>query len=100
MLLLGRVVDGAEAVGWGLIDRSVGADELGDAVDELARRLASGATVALGLTKWLMASGAALPLDAHLRNEGFAMELSSRSADFREGMSAFREKRPAKFEGR
>jgi 2-(1,2-epoxy-1,2-dihydrophenyl)acetyl-CoA isomerase len=100
MLLFGRVVDGAEAAGWGLIDRCAAAEELGDAVDELAHQLATGATVALGLTKWLMASGAALPLDAHLRNEAFAMELSSRSADFREGMSAFREKRPANFEGR
>jgi 2-(1,2-epoxy-1,2-dihydrophenyl)acetyl-CoA isomerase len=63
-------------------------------------RLAQSATVALGLAKWLMAAGASATLEEALRNEGFAMELSSRSEDFREGMSAFREKRPARFEGR
>lgn len=100
MLLLGRVLDGTEAAACGMIDRSVAAEELESAADELARQLAGAATVALGLTKWLMATGTAAPLDAHLRNEGFALELSSRSTDFREGMSAFREKRPARFEGR
>jgi 2-(1,2-epoxy-1,2-dihydrophenyl)acetyl-CoA isomerase len=39
-------------------------------------------------------------LDAHLRNEAFAMELSSRSEDFREGFAAFREKRSPGFSGR
>jgi 2-(1,2-epoxy-1,2-dihydrophenyl)acetyl-CoA isomerase len=39
-------------------------------------------------------------LDAHLRDEAFAMELSSRSEDFREGMLALSEKRPARFAGR
>nr|MDT0665696.1 hypothetical protein [Micromonospora sp. DSM 115978] len=63
-------------------------------------RLAAGATVSLGLTKWLLHAGAHNSLTDHLRNEAFAMELSSRSEDFREGMAAFRDKRPARFEGR
>jgi 2-(1,2-epoxy-1,2-dihydrophenyl)acetyl-CoA isomerase len=41
-----------------------------------------------------------VPLDQHLPNEAFALELSSRTDDFREGMTAFRERRPPKFEGR
>jgi 2-(1,2-epoxy-1,2-dihydrophenyl)acetyl-CoA isomerase len=44
--------------------------------------------------------GATAPLDEHLRNEAFAMELSSRSDDFREGLKAFGEKRPPEFGGR
>jgi 2-(1,2-epoxy-1,2-dihydrophenyl)acetyl-CoA isomerase len=35
-----------------------------------------------------------------LRDEAFAMELSSRSEDFREGLRAFADKRDAKFTGR
>jgi 2-(1,2-epoxy-1,2-dihydrophenyl)acetyl-CoA isomerase len=62
--------------------------------------LAAGATVALGLTKWLLHAGRSATLDAHLRDEAFALELSSRSADFREGLAAFREKRPTVFTGR
>jgi 2-(1,2-epoxy-1,2-dihydrophenyl)acetyl-CoA isomerase len=39
-------------------------------------------------------------LHQQLANEGFAMELSSRADDFREGMTAFREKRDPRFTGR
>jgi 2-(1,2-epoxy-1,2-dihydrophenyl)acetyl-CoA isomerase len=39
-------------------------------------------------------------LEAHLRNEAFALELSSRSEDFREGLAAFRERREPRFTGR
>ena len=100
MLLLGRVLDGVEAADWQLIDRAVPSAELEGAVAGVVDRLAQSATVALGLTKWLMAAGRSAPQEEALRNEGFAMELSSRSDDFREGMAAFREKRPARFEGR
>ncbi|HEY5171906.1 MAG TPA: enoyl-CoA hydratase/isomerase family protein, partial [Acidimicrobiia bacterium] len=37
---------------------------------------------------------------AQLANEAFALEVSSRTDDFREGMTAFREKRAPRFEGR
>ena len=63
-------------------------------------RLASGPTVALGLTKWLLRSGQTTPLEAHLQDEALALELSSRSEDFREGLSAFKDKRDPHFRGR
>jgi 2-(1,2-epoxy-1,2-dihydrophenyl)acetyl-CoA isomerase len=66
----------------------------------LAIRLANGPTVALGLTKWLLHASASTSLEDHLPDEAFAMELSSRSEDFREGLKAFTEKRQPKFEGR
>jgi 2-(1,2-epoxy-1,2-dihydrophenyl)acetyl-CoA isomerase len=100
LLLLGRKLDGAEAVEWGIAHRAVAADALDPATDELTRQLASGPTVALGLTKWLLDAGASLPLDAQLANEAFALELSSRAEDFREGLRAFSERRPPNFEGR
>jgi 2-(1,2-epoxy-1,2-dihydrophenyl)acetyl-CoA isomerase len=100
LLLLGRALTGTEAAAWGAIHRAVPAKELDAAVDDLVARLATGPTVALGLTKWLLAEGAAVPLAQQLGNEAFALELSSRTDDFREGMTAFREKRKPHFEGR
>jgi 2-(1,2-epoxy-1,2-dihydrophenyl)acetyl-CoA isomerase len=100
MLLLGRVVSGAEAEDWGMVQRSVPAAELDGAVDEVLGTLASGPTVSLGLTKWLLHSSWSQPLEQHLRDEAFALELSSRSEDFKEGLAAFREKRDPGFTGR
>jgi 2-(1,2-epoxy-1,2-dihydrophenyl)acetyl-CoA isomerase len=100
MLLLGRALTGTEAVEWGLAYRAVPAAELPVAAEALLTELAAGPTVALGLTKWLLLAGAQSSLDQHLRDEAFALELSSRSRDFREGLSAFVERRPPRFEGR
>jgi 2-(1,2-epoxy-1,2-dihydrophenyl)acetyl-CoA isomerase len=100
MILLGRVVRGAEAVDWEMIHQAVPALEVDAVAGELATTLAGSATVALGLAKWLLHTGATTALDDHLRNEAFAMELSSRSEDFREGLAAFQEKRPPEYRGR
>ncbi len=99
LLLLGRELSGREAQQWGLVHRAVPEADLGAAVDELVNRMAAGPTVALGLTKWLLGSGAELGLDPQLRNEAFALELSSRTADFREGLQAFVERRSPEFGG-
>jgi 2-(1,2-epoxy-1,2-dihydrophenyl)acetyl-CoA isomerase len=100
MLLLGERVDGATAADWGMIDRCVPDGDLNQESERLAATLAGTATVAVGLTKWLLHAGRGAPLDAQLRNEAFAMELSSRSEDFREGIAAFTGKRPPSFTGR
>ena len=100
MLLLGREVTGAEAAEWGMVHRAVPAGGLDDAVEEVLGPLASGPTVALGLTKWLLHAGTSRSLAEHLADEAFGVELSSRSEDFREGMAAFSEKRDPEFGGR
>jgi 2-(1,2-epoxy-1,2-dihydrophenyl)acetyl-CoA isomerase len=100
LLLLGRALTGDEAAAWGAIHAAVAPAALDAATATLVARLASGPTVALGLTKWLLNEGANVSLGAQLRNEAFALELSSRTNDFREGLAAFREKRPPHFEGR
>jgi 2-(1,2-epoxy-1,2-dihydrophenyl)acetyl-CoA isomerase len=100
MLLLSERVDGATAADWGMVDRCVPDKDLEQESERVALTLAGTATVAVGLTKWLLHSGQEAPLDAQLRNEAFAMELSSRSEDFREGLAAFAAKRPPAFTGR
>lgn len=100
MLLLGRKVDGATAAAWGLIHDAVPESELDAAGDALVAQLATSATVALGLAKLLLHSSLSTDLHRHLADEGFAMELSSRSDDFKEGGRATRDKRPPDFQGR
>jgi len=100
LLLLGTELSGTDAAAWGLIHRSVDAADVTGEAERVTRGLAGGPTVALGLTKWLVHQGAGLDLERHLANEAFAMELSSRSSDFREGIAAMREKRTPGFEGR
>jgi 2-(1,2-epoxy-1,2-dihydrophenyl)acetyl-CoA isomerase len=75
-------------------------DEVDAVAMELVERLAAGPTVSLGLTKWSLLSGSSLPLEGHLRNEAFGLEISARSEDFREGLAALQERRKPEFRGR
>jgi 2-(1,2-epoxy-1,2-dihydrophenyl)acetyl-CoA isomerase len=100
LLLLGRQIDGREAADWGLVHRAVPAGRLDAEVAGIVERLASGPTVALGLTKWLLHASHDASLAGQLQNEALGLELSSRSEDFREGLAAFAEKRRPRFTGR
>lgn len=100
MLLLGESISGREAAETGLIHASSADDDLDADVAALVDRLAAGPTVALGLTKQLLLSATTASLTDQLQDEAFALELSSRSEDFREGLTAFRDKRDPDFKGR
>ena len=100
MLLLGRKVSGADAADWGMVHRCGPADRVEALADELTAELAGAATVAVGLAKLLVHRGLTSTIDQHLADEGFAMELSSRSADFAENSRARRDKRDPEFDGR
>jgi 2-(1,2-epoxy-1,2-dihydrophenyl)acetyl-CoA isomerase len=100
LLMLDRRLSGAEAVEWGIAHLATEPEKVASAAQELAGRLAAGPTVALGLTKALLGAAPGRDLHRHLADEAYAMELSSRSPDFREGMRAFAERRGPDFGGR
>ena len=100
MLMLGEEISGTEAADWGLIYRAVPDDRVDIEAADLVGRLASSASVAVGLTKALVQRGRERSLEAHMSEEAFAMELSSRSADFREWAESRRQGRPPDFTGR
>ncbi|MGZ8763641.1 MAG: enoyl-CoA hydratase/isomerase family protein [Acidimicrobiia bacterium] len=100
MLLLGREISGKQAAEWGLVHRAVESADLDAATAALVDELAAAATVAVGLTKVLVQRGLTTDLAHQLADEGLAMELSSRSDDFREYATSRRDKRPPDYQGR
>jgi 2-(1,2-epoxy-1,2-dihydrophenyl)acetyl-CoA isomerase len=100
MLMLGERVSGADAASWGLVHRAVPTNDLDAVSQELVDRLAAAPTVAVGLTKLLLQRALTSDLTSHLADEAWAMEVASRSEDFREYGQASKEKRAPRFTGR
>jgi 2-(1,2-epoxy-1,2-dihydrophenyl)acetyl-CoA isomerase len=100
MIMLGRKITGTQAAEWGLIHEAVPADSVDEVAEALVAELRSAATVAVGLAKLLVHRALSTDLHRHLADEALAIELSSRSDDFKEGARAAREKRPPGYEGR
>jgi 2-(1,2-epoxy-1,2-dihydrophenyl)acetyl-CoA isomerase len=100
LLMLGHPVTGSDAAAWGMIYRSVPDGDLEGTVEELVSELRTSATVALGLTKRCLQRGLDGDIGESMQNESMALELAARSADFREGLTAFNDRRDPRFEGR
>ena len=100
MIMLGHKIDGRTAAEWGLVYRAVPADQVDAESAALLDELAGAATVAVGLSKLLIHRAQSQEITQHLVDEGFSIELSSRSDDFKEASRAGREKRPPTFTGR
>jgi 2-(1,2-epoxy-1,2-dihydrophenyl)acetyl-CoA isomerase len=99
MALTAEPVDALTAERWGLVNRVVPADQLLDEATALARRLAAGAPLAMALTKRALQRGLVSTLEEALETEAELQSVAGRSADHREGVAAFVEKRPARFTG-
>jgi 2-(1,2-epoxy-1,2-dihydrophenyl)acetyl-CoA isomerase len=99
MALLGDPIPAKQALAWGLINRCVPADQVMPTAMELARRLANG-PASLGLTRRLILEGLDGDWETQLQAEAAAQGAAGRTEDFREGISAFLDKRAPVFRGR
>ena len=100
MMLLGEPLPAATAAEWGLIWKVVDDEKLMSEARVLATKLAQGPTIGLGLIKEALNRSLVSTLDAQLDAERDLQRIAATSADFREGVAAFLEKRPARFTGR
>ncbi|HET9159076.1 MAG TPA: enoyl-CoA hydratase-related protein, partial [Caulobacteraceae bacterium] len=100
MSLLNEVYDARTAHSLGLVTEVVADAELDDRAVQLASALAAKAPLAVRLTKMMMAKAMETSLEASLIDAQMAVMITNPSADVREGLAAFRERRAPQFQGR
>jgi 2-(1,2-epoxy-1,2-dihydrophenyl)acetyl-CoA isomerase len=100
LAMLAESVGAEQAEQWGMIWRAVDDASLTAEAAALARRLAAGPTRGYGLLKRAMAASSGNSLDAQLDLERDLQREAGLSEDYREGVSAFKEKREPRFSGK
>jgi len=96
----GRRLSAAEALDWGLVSEVVPDEKLAERGAERAAELAAMPTRGVGLTKRLFDHAENATLEEQLELEAQLQTAATQTADFREGVDAFLEKREPRFEGR
>jgi 2-(1,2-epoxy-1,2-dihydrophenyl)acetyl-CoA isomerase len=96
----GRRLSAAEALDWGLVSEVVADEKLAERAAERAAELAAMPTRGIGLTKRLFDHAENATLEEQLELEAQLQTTATKTADFREGVDAFLEKREPRFEGR
>lgn len=98
--LLGEKLPAEKALEWGLVNRVVDDAALAEETRKFAHDLANGPTVALSLIRRLYWESETNSFEDQLDREQHYQRVAGSSEDFKEGIGAFLQKRPAQFKGR
>jgi enoyl-CoA hydratase/carnithine racemase len=99
LMVTGRAISPGEAHNLGVLNRLFAPSETADKTRESAEALAAGATAAIGEIKLTTYAGVEMPIADALARERDGIEKLFGTADAKEGLSAFAEKRKAEFKG-
>jgi 2-(1,2-epoxy-1,2-dihydrophenyl)acetyl-CoA isomerase len=98
--LMGERLPAEKALEWGLVNRVYDDALLMDETMKLAHELANGPTIALSLIRKLYWESPENSFEDQLNLESQSQRIAGTAEDFKEGVTAFLEKRPANFKGR
>ncbi len=93
LLFTGDKLDAETAERWGLVNKLAEPEVFPDMVQEYAKKLAVGPTKAMSLAKRALNRAMDVDLETLLAYEAHGQEIAGRTGDYREGVSAFTEKR-------
>ncbi|MBL6447138.1 enoyl-CoA hydratase/isomerase family protein [Fulvivirga sp. 29W222] len=97
---MGSRIKGKDAYDMGLINKVVPLDQLDEAVKSYTNYYAQAPTKAIGLMKKMLNKAGNATLDEMLEYEAYCQEIAGNSEDYKEGVTAFLEKRKAEFKGK
>jgi 2-(1,2-epoxy-1,2-dihydrophenyl)acetyl-CoA isomerase len=99
LFLLNRLLSADEAMAWGLVNRVVAPEELSATVDQVAKQLASGPTLAFASVKRLLLLTGGADLEQQMKHESVSIVQMSRSREGLAGVKAFKDKVEPSFVG-
>lgn len=100
LIFSGDVINAAEALQIGLVNRVVPQEELMEVTYQLARRIAQNAPIPIAFAKRGLQNFYKMDLAQALDYEAYVLDVTKNTEDFKEGFKAFLEKREPEFKGR
>lgn len=100
IIMLSDKFSGKEALEMGLVNQAVEKEAMNDALDKLVDRLLAGPTFSYGKSKMLINSSLSSSLSDQLEAESQSFRACAYTDDFKEGVTAFVEKRKPAFKGK
>lgn len=99
MATMAPKIKAQQALEWGLINRVCNDENFDSTISEIAEYYSIAPTKSIGMIKKMLNKAQHSDLDTMLQYEAFCQEIAGKSADYKEGVAAFNEKRKPNFTG-